>query len=171
MMLRAVLPALLFAAGSAFSAPPELSGRVAAERPAGCAEYGFFFFSLYRAELWTDAAAPPGPNFGLTLHYRRGFSHDELVSTSIREMVRISGRSDENFDAAMAELSQAMRNVTEGDRITAWREGPDRIAFFHNGLPAGELTSDAGLFLDIWLGPESLDPKRRDALLSGRCDD
>ena len=170
MTLRVVVLWSVLAAGSALAAPPELAGRVAAERPAGCAEYRLLFFGLYRAELWTDNAPPPGASFGLSLVYRRNFGRDDLVSSSISEMARMSGRPEESFGAARAELRQAFREVAEGDRYTAWRGGSGRVEFFHNGRAAGVLTHDADLFLDIWLGPASRDQERRAALLSGRCD-
>ena len=170
----ALLPLLLAAASihaGAMAAPPELSGRVAAERPAGCADYSFLFFDLYRAELWTDSAWLPGEEFGLSLVYRRHFDRDDLVSSSISEMARMSDRTEASFGAARAELKKAMRSVEEGDRYTAWRAGFDRVEFFHNGSATGALTHDADLFLDIWLGASSRDLERRATLLAGRCDD
>ncbi len=172
MMTRRVILLVLFLLGAesgALAAPPELADRVASARPAGCADYGFLFFDLYRAELWTDAEA--GERFGLSLTYRRDFSRDELVSSSISEMARMSGRPETSFAEVRAELWKAMRDVAEGDRYTAWRNGPDHVEFFLNGSPTGALTEDADLFLDIWLGPQSRDPQRRDTLLSGSCDD
>ncbi len=170
---RILVPGLMIFAviSSAHAAPPELADRVAAERPAGCTEYSFLFFRLYRAELWTDATELPGQNFGLSLVYRRGFKREELVSTSISEMARMSGRPESSFSAARAELAIAMRNVGEGDRYTSWRSKPGRVEFFHNGVATGVLTHDTGLFLDIWLGPGSRDQKRRATLLAGRCDE
>ena len=170
-LCRAILALSLAAAGSAAAAPPELSGRVTAERPAGCVDYRVLFFTLYRAELWTDADAVPGRSFGLSLVYRRPFGREELVSSSISEMARMSGRPEASFGAARAELERAMRGVGEGDRYTAWRGRPGLVEFFHNGNPTGTLTQDAELFLDIWLGAASRDPERRAALLAGRCDD
>lgn len=170
-MLRIVALWSALAAGSAVAAPPELAGRVAAERPAGCAEYRFLFFGLYRAELWTDDALPPGASFGLSLVYRRGFRRDELVSSSISEMARMSSRPEASFGAARSELRHAFREVAEGDRYTAWRHGPGRVELFHNGRATGVLTHDADLFLDIWLGPASRDQERRAALLSAGCDE
>lgn len=167
----AAIVGIALTATGALAAPPELSERVAAQRPAGCAEYRFLLFRLYRAELWTNAVVLPGAHFGLSLIYHRGFTREELVSTSISEMARMSGRAQASFGQARAELEQAMRNISEGDRYTAWRGGPGQVEFFHNGIATGALTHDADLFLAIWLGPESRDPKRRAMLLTGRCDD
>ncbi|MCY4229333.1 MAG: hypothetical protein OXF26_00300 [Alphaproteobacteria bacterium] len=171
MMIRITVLALILATGSAAAAPQELSGRLVANRPAGCVEYRFLFFGIYRAELWTDAATLPGRNFALSLVYQRGFEREDLVSTSISEMVRMSGRPQASFGVARAELEKAMRTVQEGDRYTAWRSRPGLVEFFHNGRATGTLTQDADLFLDIWLGPASRDPERRAKLLAGGCDD
>ncbi len=157
-------------AGAAAAAPPELEGRVPAEGPAGCAEYRFLLLRLYRAELWTDAEVPPGEEFGLSLIYRRDIDQNKLVSSSISEMARMSGRPEASFGAARAELEQTMRGVSAGDRYTAWRNRSGEVDFYLNGSPVGSLTHDADLFLDIWLGPESRGKAQRDAMLSGRCD-
>ena len=172
MRFWATIAVLLLATASALAVPAELADRVTAQRPAGCTDYRFLLFRLYRAELWADTAASlPGTRFGLSLVYHRAFGREELVSTSILEMARMSNRAEASFAPARAELEQAMRTVTQGDRFTAWRSGPDRVEFFHNGLATGALTHDADLFLDIWLGLASRDPERRDQLLAGRCDD
>ena len=170
-MLRAAILAASLAAASAFAVPPELAGRVASERPASCVDYRALLFKLYRAQLWTDAAALPGEKFGLSLLYYRGFSRDQLVSISIAEMARMSGRTKASFDTARAQLEVAMQGVAKGDRYTAWRNAPDHVEFYHNGNAVGALTHDADLFLDIWLGSASRDPARRALLLSGHCDD
>ena len=167
---RAALLALALLAGRADAMPPELSGRVEATAPAGCADYRFLLLPLYRAELWTDAAVPPGAEFGLALTYRRAFGRDDLAAASIAEMARMSGRAEADFAGARRELEDAMPSVAAGDRITAWRHAAGAVAFYHNGRPVGDLTHDADLFLAIWLGPASRDPDRRAALLAGRCD-
>ena len=161
---------LLPATGNAGSIHPELYGRVAARTPAGCADYGFLFIGFYRAELWTDAETAPGEEFGLTLLYRREFSRDVLVSTSISEMARMSGRPEGSFDPARTQLESIMRTVSKGDRFTAWRDVSGAVEFFFNGMGVGVLERDADLFLDIWLGSGSREPGRRDQLLSGRCE-
>ena len=171
MTLRAITLWFLLSTTSAAAALPELAGRIASAQPAGCAEYTFLAASLYRAELWTDAPSRPGDAFALSLVYRRGFDWGTLVATSIDEMARMSGRSRNALDAARRELAQAFRSVEKGDRFTAWRGAPGRVEFFLNGNVTGTLTHDADLFLDIWLGPETRSLKRRDELLSGRCDD
>ena len=169
-MSRSALALIALLATPAWATPPELAGLVGAARPAGCVEYRLLIWDLYRAELWSDAPRLPGPRFGLTLTYLSDFSRDELVDSSLDEMTRMSGRPAAAFATARDELRRSFRDVDEGDRITAWRDGPDRVRFFVNGRETGALTADVDLFLGIWLGTATRHPEGREALLSGRCD-
>ena len=92
------------------------------------------------------------------------------MESSIKEMARLSGTPPARFAAARQQLAEAFRDVGEGDRITAWRAGPDRLVFFVNGRETGALTRDVDLFLDIWLGPETRHEAGRADLLAGHCD-
>ncbi len=155
--------------GAAFALPAELRGLVSSERPAGCSEYSYLLWDLYRAELWSDARQLPGSRYALSLTYLSEFSRDALVESSVDEMVRMSGQPEAAFAVARTEMARAFRDVVPGDRITAWREGHDRLRLFVNGAETGAITTDVDLFLAIWLGPQSRDPEGRTALLSGRC--
>lgn len=170
MIPRIIALAALLLALPAAAKPPELAGRVDAPRPAACHEYDYLFWDLYRAELWTDAPSPPGQNFALSLTYQSDFKRETLLESSVEEMSRLSGEPVENFDAARRELAEAFRDVSPGDRITAWRAGPDGIRFFVNGEETGALTHHVDLFLDIWLGPDARHAAGRKDLLAGRCD-
>ena len=168
-MIRALALAAL-AATPAAAKPPELAGRVEAPRPAACHDYDYLLWDLYRAELWTDAPAPPGESFALSLTYETEFTRETLVGSSLDEMARLSGRPADSFSAARRDLERAFRDVRPGDRITAWRAGPDRLRFFVNGEETGALTHHVDLFLDIWLGEDARHAAGRRDLLAGRCD-
>ncbi len=170
MSIRPLALAALLLALPAAAKPPELAGRVEAPRPAACHDYSFAFWDLYRAELWTDADRLPGESFALSLTYRTEFGRGKLVDTSIDEMARISGDPPARFADAREELARALRDVREGDRVTAWRDGPERLRFFVNGTETGTLTHDVDLFLDIWFGRDARHEAGRDDLLAGRCD-
>ena len=171
MTAQGVLLAAAVLALPAAAKPPELADRVDAPRPIGCHEYSYLFWDLYRAELWTDASALPGDSFALSLTYRADFTREKLVETSIEEMARLSGKPPGSFAGTRSDLERAFRNVSPGDRITAWRAGPDRLRFFVNGRGTGVLTRHVDLFLDIWLGKGTRRPEGRADLLAGRCDD
>lgn len=167
---RTLAAALALSALPAAAKPPELAGRVEAARPAGCHDYNYLLWDLYRAELWSDATTLPGENFALSMTYHTNFTRGTLVDSSIDEMARFSGEEPGRFAAARRQLAEAFRDVAEGDRITAWRPEPGRVLFFVNGRETGALTHDTDLFLDIWLGPKARHEAGRDDLLAGRCD-
>lgn len=169
-LVGGLLTALALSAGDARATPSELRELVDADRPAGCSEYSFMFWDFYRAELWTDEVDLPGAKFGLSLTYLTDFSRDDLIKSSIDEMVRISGQPEASLAEARREMQQGFRDVEPGDRITAWRAGPDELRLFVNGEETGALTRHVDLFLTIWLGEETRHPKGRAALLAGRCD-
>lgn len=161
---------ILTAQGAAAARPPELRGLVAAERPASCSDYGFAFWDWYRVELWSDSPDLPGASYALSLVYETSFTRDELADSSIDEMSRISGRTEQDFAAQRRALRAAFRDVSAGDRITAWRTPAEGIALFVNGVRTGGLAAESDLFLSIWLGERTRDSEGREALLSGRCD-
>lgn len=169
-MIRSLALAAALLALPAAVKPPELDGRVDAADPAACHDYDYLAWDLYRAELWSDAADLPGENFALSLTYERDFTRGTLIDSSIEEMSRLSGRPGGSFAAVRRELGQAFRDVGPGDRVTAWRDGSDRLRFFVNGEETGTLSRDADLFLDIWLGEGARHAAGRRELLAGRCD-
>jgi len=173
-MRSSALPLLLaaslaVAAPRASALPPELNGLVRSQAPAGCSEFNLLFWKLYRAELWSEHDKLPGNRFALSLTYRTDFTRQQLVDSSISEMARLSGQSEEHFASLRDELSRSFRDVAPGDRLTAWREGADLLRFFMNGRETGILTRYVDLFLSIWLGERARDGKGRQALLSGQC--
>ena len=170
LVFAATLTAASCGPGAAMTAPVELQGLVKNQRPAGCSDYGFLVWDLYRAELWSDATDLPGDAYALSLTYRTEFSRSELVDSSVEEMVRLSGRPLPSLEEARTEMEQAFRDVAPGDRITAWRVGRDLLRLFVNGQETGALTRDVDLFLSIWLGESTRHPEGRATLLEGRCD-
>lgn len=148
----------------------EYDGRVAAQVPIACAHYKFLFFQLYRAELWTDSTDMPGTHFGLTVIYDYHFKQHDLVRTSISEMARISGRTQSDFAAVRLKLDGIMRDVSKGDRFTAWKAEAGDLEFFLNGEFVGVLDQHVDLFLAIWLSDKSRKPELAKRLLSGKCD-
>lgn len=162
--------ALCLSAGHARATPVELGDLVSADRPVGCSTYRFMFWDFYRAELWSDARDLPGESFALSLTYLSEFSRDELVTSSVDELVRMSGLPESRFVAVRGEMERVFRDVAPGDRITAWRAGTDRLRVFVNGRETGVLTRDVDRFLAIWLGEGTRDPDGRAGLLAGRCD-
>lgn len=148
---------------------PEYNDRIEEHAPIGCVNYKFWFFRLYRAELWSDSIPISDVDYGLTLIYDYQFSQHDLVWASISEMARISNRPKSDFESVRLKLEKIMRAVSKGDRFTAWRAGDKTLEFFFNGEPVGVLDEEVKLFLAIWLGEKSRKPELARQLLDGKC--
>ena len=101
-------------AGAAYALPAELRGLVTSQRPAGCSEYSYLFWDLYRAELWSDARQLPGDRYGLSLTYLSEFSRDALVQSSVDEMMRMSDRPESTCAIARTENGSSMNPSPPG---------------------------------------------------------
>jgi Chalcone isomerase-like len=149
--------------------PAELDGVIAAEKPYGSGSLTWLFFTAYDASLWTDAKTwSMNERFALTLTYRMSFSTEELVDRTIDEMKEIapSLRKDA-LDRYRAMLTRAFPAVKSGDRITALHTPGAPVRFFHNAKPTAD-SGDAAFakpFFDIWLSPNTPEPRLRAALL------
>lgn len=135
----------------------------------GSGEMRWFGFSLYSARLWHNgprwqADAP----YALELQYRRNFSAEQLVTTSIEEIQRLGTRDEQRLQQWRTVLMRVFPSVREGDVIVGLHEPGRGARFFHNGQAIGEKV-DAALaaaFFGIWLDPRTRAPALRARLLA-----
>ena len=154
----------------AASKPAEIGGVIHATKPYGEGAVRFLFITAYDATLWTDAPhwsmnAP----FALVLHYGMGFSTDDLVSRSIKEMRHVApGTSEAKLQQYKAALTRVFPDVKSGDTITALYVPGRPVQFFLDGRQTGEVADPgfAAPFFAIWLSPQTSDPDLRAKLLS-----
>ena len=66
-------------------------------------------------------------------------------------------------------LEEALPDVQKGDRITGVYRPGQGVLFLANGRRGGEIRDAqlARLFFSIWLGPQTSEPRLREALLAG----
>lgn len=167
-------------AAAAFIAPFQswaLTADARAELPqaraAGAARLTFWGFDVYDASLWvTPAFRQAGfadHAFALELAYLRAFSSADLARRSIEEMRRLAPLGDGQAAQWQKALEEALPDVQKGDRITGVHRPGQGVLFFANGRRSGEIRDAqlARLFFSIWLGPQTSEPRLREALLAG----
>ncbi|WXL24394.1 chalcone isomerase family protein [Ectopseudomonas mendocina] len=140
----------------------------------GSGELRMFGFSIYKAELWSDAGSADSllsfqEPFALQLTYSRSISADDLVATSIKEIRRIQGSvvDPAQLDRWALEMQQAFVDVAEGERITGVFL-PGRGARFYAGDAFRHGVSDqafARAFFSIWLDAQTRTPELRARLI------
>ncbi len=151
------------------AAPREVADVLHAARPYGKGAVTFLFLKAYDATLWTDAAHWSMDScFALNLHYGMGFSSDEIVERTMKEMNHVAPGLDAATQAKYrAMLPRLFPAVKSGDTITALHTPGAPTRFFHNGIPVGQSddAAFAGPFFAIWLSPATSDPGLRKQLL------
>lgn len=155
----ALAAALALVAAAPAAAAPELAPLIQQGwKKRGAARFEFLIWTVYDAELWTPGGAAPtlGAPMALALTYRSDFTEAELVKSTVEELARIQDPSPAAF---ARRFDGCFGDVSDGARVTAVAEAPDRIAVYRDGARrcAVEATNAARRFLGIWLGENTRD--------------
>jgi len=154
--LRAVLALILSLSAPAMGLAN--STGLGAPVPLGQATLRFLGFEVYTATLHTEGAdqfdwAQP---LSLRLDYARGFSAEELLQGTRKELQRIEGaRSDQ--PQLLQKLAGCFRAVDDGDHYVAVSTAPDTVEMRLNGARTCRVSHPdlRKRFLGIWLSPNS----------------
>jgi hypothetical protein len=130
--------------------------------------FSWSVFKLYRARLLTHTGAfDPAKPFLLDLHYLRTLKGEQIVSTSIDEIVRLNEITEEQRRAWTQALTEVIPDVVLGDRLLGWFTPGMRVEFFSASQTLG-LIQDSDfvrMFSAIWLDERTRSPQLRQALL------
>jgi hypothetical protein len=157
------------AAYAATPKPPEVGAVIHAGAPIGEGTYRKMMLNVYDASLWTDAPSwSMSAPFALSLHYRMDISKNDIAERSVQEMSRAGTISRDMLDHYRGELDHALRDVKDGDRITAiYDPASEKLSFYYNGNFTYSVTDKAfsWSFIGIWLSPRTSEPEFRKQLL------
>ncbi len=178
--LAALAPSALRAQGpsdatQAPKPPAEVDAALAgAARLLGQGTLRFLGLAIYDARLWVgpdglDPARWAERPLALELVYARQLVGARIAERSLQEMRRQADPAPQQAQAWLAAMTRLFPDVRAGDRLTGLLRPGEGAAFFHNGVPRGELadTSFARLFFGIWLAPQTSEPALREQLLGG----
>lgn len=161
-LLAATVLSAVAGGTAAMAKPPEVAQRIDAPAPLGAAEGKILFVPLFDAELWTEGRSAFNWNtpFALSLTYRQNFSAGMILWATVSEIERITGRSSAQLGDLEAKLGACLPSVRQGDRITGFPSGADRVDFTLNGSPICSVSHPGltRLFFSIWLDPRARDP-------------
>jgi hypothetical protein len=165
--------------------PPMAWAQTAADRtaPTVLAAYGpdwllkgsgvlkFFGFKAYDANLWLSGASGGqfsfNRPFALEIVYNTYIKASDINNTSLIEMTRISGASQEQVKTWSAFMAGMFVDVKGDDRLVGVHLPGVGARFFLNGKPLGETTDPqfSEAFFKIWLDAKARKPELRAALL------
>jgi Chalcone isomerase-like len=153
------------------TSPAEVAGALPAARLLGSGSLSFFGLPVYEARLWVGegfaAERFERDPLALELQYARSLGGRLIAERSLKEMARLGGFNAEQGQRWLAAMTRTFPDVAPGDRITGVQRPGESARFFCNGKPIGELR-DAEFtrrFFGIWLGPQTSEPRLREALL------
>lgn len=167
-----VLTALAAVLGATSASAAPWAAKLGQEHAGLCGKgsFRFFGFAVYDAELFS-ACTPQvfDSPFALRLNYQRSFTREQLVQSSVDEMLRIGGNtvSAEEMDRWRAEMSRAFVNVGSGDSITGVYLPEQGAAFYINDQLQHTVSDPrfARSFFGIWLDRATRAPGLRASLL------
>ncbi|MCG7494258.1 hypothetical protein [Thalassobius sp. Cn5-15] len=153
---------LFHTAASANDAPPaEVKSALPAAAELGAAKVRWFGLPIYDGRLFTTKAAAFDwqKPFALELTYQRGFSQEQLLTATNKELIRMEGRLPDQ-SMIVEKLTQCYRTVAKGDRFVAFGARKDRITFLFNGQRSCDLDHPdvRKRVMSIWLSDQSRDP-------------
>ncbi len=153
--------------------PSELE-EIAAQIPwrkRGTATLRVLLFKVYDATLWSSAekANPLEEKapFALDITYALAVKRDDLVDTSMQEMIRLRSPNAATQNRWNTSLKSVFPSVVSGDRLLGVSIPAKGVRFYHNGKLTGEVADSAfsEAFFAIWLDGNTKKPDVRRALL------
>lgn len=139
----------------------------------GAASFSYLFWDIYDSTLFYkgnkfDARQPwfEQTPIVLEIRYKRDIKAEDLIESTIEQWQHLNFPTS-RYQPYVPWLKAVWPNLKEGDRL-ALLVYSDFSVFFYNGkFLAFQGESDFGkVFLDIWLSPNTSEPKLRKKLLS-----
>lgn len=152
-------------------APAVLSAYGTDWKAKGSGVLKFFGFKAYDATLWLTGGSGGqfsfNRAFALEIVYNTYIKAGDISNTSLIEMARISGATQEQVKSWSAFMTGMFVDVKGDDRLIGVHVPGAGARFFLNGKPLGETrdTQFGEAFFKIWLDPKARKPELRAALL------
>ena len=142
----------------------------------GQADFRYFGFAVYQAQLWVGSAmVDPAQAWAqqpvvLSLRYQRALQGPSIAQRSIEEMRRHPLMPEGAAAAWLAQLQALLSDVREGERLIGVYHPSQGLQMWHEGaelraLGATQDTLLARVFMGIWLDPSTSAPELRQRLL------
>ena len=133
----------------------------------GSGVFSWSVFRFYRASLFQSGPMDGHHPYALDLLYMRNLSAQQIVQTSVEEMIRLRPSCQDESQAWGETLNEFIPDVGLGDRLVGVFEPGQGVSFFSGHQRLGQVKSDAfaDAFGAIWLDEQTKSPSLRVALL------
>jgi hypothetical protein len=128
----------------------------------------WLFWELYTARLYTQYGYYEQNRYpqALAIRYNRAISKKDLIDTTLDEWQRLDIQWKKDWPK---QLDRIWPSVNKGDELILDVNQAGISRFYYNGKKIGEITDPAfgGVFLNIWLDPNTRAPELRKQLIQG----
>lgn len=134
----------------------------------GKGTYTFFFLDIYDVLLYSEKSIyEPNKNFALKLHYHRSFSGKDIAERSIQEIKDQGFKNTTKLNLWQKQMESIFPNVKKGQIITGIYIPNKETIFLSKNKELGRIMDShfGRYFFNIWLGPNTKDPKLRNKLI------
>ncbi|WP_298962582.1 chalcone isomerase family protein [uncultured Roseibium sp.] len=127
-------------------------------------------FKVFDAELYAPGGSyRPSTPFALKLTYLRNFKGKDITSSSVKEIKRQGGVSQQQLDSWTKQMQSIFPNVSSGQSIIGVRTAKGSTIFYLGNRKLGSINDAAftNKFFSIWLGNSTRNPQLRAKLVGG----
>lgn len=134
----------------------------------GKAKFMFLFWDIYKSALFTKTGRfddNSSADLIYKIKYLKDITAKELIKRTVEQWQHL--KVDESQYQSFIPLLEAIwPDIKTGDSLTLYRSQSTSVFYFNN-KNIGEIQSNkfGKLFVDIWLSPNTSEPKLRKALL------
>ena len=137
----------------------------------GSATFSILFWDLYQSQLKTTSGHYPisveSDELVFQIRYFADISNADLIMRTI-EQWQHQGVPQKNYQGYIEALTAIWPNIKKGDSLAMLMQ-KDKSVFYFNNQYIGAINDDVfgQLFVDIWLGESTSEPRLRAQLLGG----
>ncbi|WP_181902193.1 chalcone isomerase family protein [Thalassotalea euphylliae] len=135
----------------------------------GKAKFSVLFWDIYDSALFSASGDYQAQNAYLfEITYLREISKADLIERTVEQWQHI-GVPENAYAPYLEQLEQLWPNINKGDQLAMWFNGTS-TAFYFNQKLQGQIDSPefSEMFVNIWLSPQTSQPKLRKKLLGKR---
>jgi len=132
----------------------------------GKANFSYLFWDVYKIELYANDKSL-NDELALKLTYKRKLYGDKIAQRSIDEISKQNCGDKENYNNWLTKMKAIFPDVKKGDTLTGIKEKLGTTTFYKNKTKIGQFKNKtlSNCFFNIWLSPNTTEPKLRKKLL------
>jgi hypothetical protein len=138
----------------------------------GSAKFSVLFWDIYKSTLYTHSGVYKSNNdqdpLLFQIEYLKAITAKNLIKRTIEQWQHLK-KPESRYLKFIPQLNAIWPDIVAGDKLSLFRLNGYSVFYFNN-VKIGEIKQPefSGLFLDIWLSPNTSQKKLRNKLIKGK---